>query len=373
VGGATTTFRYDGEDHQREARTGSNDEVYYYDFAGERILTYRAARPGMPAQLVHRFGTAEITTNTSGARNSTVDIVFGGHPVARVVDHDVATARTLYHGVLGNLMAVLDGSKLLRARFGYGPYGEILYTEGPEAATFDRTYEDKPRDAATGLSYFGKRYYDPVTLTWTQADPLYRVVPEIGHDEPRRMALFAYVLNSPMKYVDPDGRQPPPSPATGSASGPWIVGVMNNSIAKYESEDELDAKARQRMEDQERADRVAFAMRARNLLAKMHEAGETESARNKAIQEWSKENLDCGNRVCDLTSSHDMSHAVARTYDGQLVLQYYKSFGGIVFGTPDNFALDGPADDPTTAAVVFGVAGLVNPLSGLLLAVLSTF
>lgn len=208
--GVTMSFTYDGEDAQREAinATTGEREVYFYDHKGERIMTYRPARNGKPATLVNRIGTTEITTDTTGARSTVTDVVLGAHPVARIVDHAGATPQKLYHGVLGSLLVATDASRVMRARYGYGPYGEVLYTEGPDAAVFDRTYEDKARDKMTGLSYFGARYYDPLTLGWTQADPLYRFVPDMAYTEPRRMGLYTYSMNNPLRYVDPDGRDP---------------------------------------------------------------------------------------------------------------------------------------------------------------------
>ncbi|MCE9577121.1 MAG: hypothetical protein K8W52_28495 [Deltaproteobacteria bacterium] len=206
--GITMSFTYDGEDAQREAinTTTGEREVYYYDQTGQRILTYRPARDATPAHLVNRFGTTEITTDTAGGRTTTTDVVLGAYPVARIVDHNAGTVQRLYHGVLGSLLVTTDASNVLRARYGYGPYGEILYAAGPDAAAFDRTYEGKARDKLTGLSYFGARYYDPMTLSWTQADPRYRFVPDLAYSEPRRMGLYTYSLNNPLKYLDPDGR-----------------------------------------------------------------------------------------------------------------------------------------------------------------------
>jgi hypothetical protein len=40
------------------------------------------------------------------------------------------------------------------------------------------------------------RYYDPVSLRWTGADPLYRFVPDIGLSEPQRLNLYSFSLAS---------------------------------------------------------------------------------------------------------------------------------------------------------------------------------
>ncbi|MCL4229030.1 MAG: hypothetical protein KJZ91_31575, partial [Myxococcales bacterium] len=54
-------------------------------------------------------------------------------------------------------------------------------------------------------SYYGVRYYDNLLLGWTQADPMYRFVPDAAWDEPRRGLLYAFSLHSPLRYIDPDG------------------------------------------------------------------------------------------------------------------------------------------------------------------------
>ncbi|MCP4448194.1 MAG: hypothetical protein GY811_23080 [Myxococcales bacterium] len=57
----------------------------------------------------------------------------------------------------------------------------------------------------SGLNYYGYRYYDELSLSWTQADPLYLIAPGLGADEPRRANLYSFSLNNPVRYLDPDG------------------------------------------------------------------------------------------------------------------------------------------------------------------------
>jgi hypothetical protein len=37
------------------------------------------------------------------------------------------------------------------------------------------------------------------------ADPAYRLAPDFAYDEPQRANLYAYSLNNPMRWIDPDG------------------------------------------------------------------------------------------------------------------------------------------------------------------------
>ncbi len=73
----------------------------------------------------------------------------------------------------------------------------------------------KEADQLSRLNYYGYRYYDPLSLQWTQSDPLFRVAPDLAYDQPRRMSLYAFSLNNPVRYLDPDGRDP----ASGSPTG----------------------------------------------------------------------------------------------------------------------------------------------------------
>ena len=53
---------------------------------------------------------------------------------------------------------------------------------------------------ATGLYFYNARYYDPVLGRFIPADPL---VP--GAPNPQAFNRYSYVLNNPLKYVDPTG------------------------------------------------------------------------------------------------------------------------------------------------------------------------
>ena len=86
-------------------------------------------------------------------------------------------------------------------------FGEILAESG-NTDDFLRRFNGKEQSQLSDLSYYGYRYFDPFSLTWTQADPLYRFAPDLAYDQPRRMNLYSFSLNNPLRYVDPDGKNP---------------------------------------------------------------------------------------------------------------------------------------------------------------------
>jgi len=73
----------------------------------------------------------------------------------------------------------------------------------------------KERDAESGLDYFGARYFSGAQGRFTSPDPL-SILEEANSSEelgeylsnPQLWNKYAYSLNNPLKYVDPDGKNP---------------------------------------------------------------------------------------------------------------------------------------------------------------------
>jgi len=62
-------------------------------------------------------------------------------------------------------------------------------------------YTGKEKDA-TGLYYFGARYYDPAIGRFITRDPIKGNIMN-----PQMFNPYVYCLNNPLKYIDPDGRE----------------------------------------------------------------------------------------------------------------------------------------------------------------------
>ncbi|KPJ75395.1 MAG: hypothetical protein AMS19_13990 [Gemmatimonas sp. SG8_23] len=209
------SLTWDGEDQIREAvasdrRGGSGKntaknakspkaerEIYYYDHEGRRLLAIGADS----ARLW--FGPVETHFDSKGAvTRRYTHVTDGGGVVARI--ENGTTLEYHYTDALQNLMLVLDAAGNSSAAFLYGAFGEVVHEEGAE--THRRQFNGKENDVATGLRYYGARYYDPIALRWNSADPLYEFVPDLGLEEPQRMNRYSFSLNNPLRYYDPDGR-----------------------------------------------------------------------------------------------------------------------------------------------------------------------
>ena len=218
AGGESFSFLYDGDDSQRRAvAADGSSEIYYYDHTNSRILTVTSLPDGTVNKVRLVFGKLEVEYAGDGSVAKTVAHLSLDRPVGRVVNR--GAEQRVIHGQLGNLLAAFtpDATNLATA-FVYGPFGEILAESGDSDAFIHR-FNGKEQDELTDLSYYGYRYFDPYSLTWTQADPLYRFAPDLAWDQPRRMNLYAFSLNNPLRYLDPDGKNPgPSSPCSGCGS-----------------------------------------------------------------------------------------------------------------------------------------------------------
>src|SRR5262249_59134024 len=80
------------------------------------------------------------------------------------------------------LLAAFGLDNTLHAHFVYGAFGENLAAWERQGGDWRRRFNGKEGDQISGLNYYGYRYYDPLTLRWTSADPLYRFI----RDRPSR-------------------------------------------------------------------------------------------------------------------------------------------------------------------------------------------
>jgi len=84
-----------------------------------------------------------------------------------------------------------------------GCYGGGVYPgTGPDIAS--EKFTSKERDWETGLDYFGARYFSAAQGRFTSPDP--KVMPgDISN--PQAWNKYAYALNNPLRYIDPDGEE----------------------------------------------------------------------------------------------------------------------------------------------------------------------
>lgn len=101
-----------------------------------------------------------------------------------------------HHDMLGNSVAMTNDSGGVIMRSVFYPFGDQYSTEGVGERYL---FTGKERDA-TGLDYFGARYFEPSLGRFTGIDKM-----EGRIDEPQTWNRYTYCINNPYKYFDPDG------------------------------------------------------------------------------------------------------------------------------------------------------------------------
>lgn len=116
-----------------------------------------------------------------------------------------------YHtDAAGTPLAMTNASGAVVWKEVYRPFGEKQTLTG--TATNTKQFIGKDKDPETGLHAVGVRYMKDETGRFVSPDPVGAVDPASGKintiilKNPQRLNLYAYGLNNPYKYIDPDGR-----------------------------------------------------------------------------------------------------------------------------------------------------------------------
>ncbi len=91
-----------------------------------------------------------------------------------------------------------------RSRYLYKPFGELIRSHSTGYDLSTRKFTGQEDDELTGLLYYSARYYDPLTGQFLTPD----IIVPGGGTNPQGFNHYAYVLNNPLKYIDPTGFDP---------------------------------------------------------------------------------------------------------------------------------------------------------------------
>lgn len=183
-------------------------ETYRYDAGQQRILKTSAQKTGgsTRTQRTLYLPGLEIRTTKHGDSESEVleTVILGDvrvlHRASGKSDGGKAGGqiRYSYGNLTGSCGLEVDGEGKVITREEYYPYGgTAVWTSRSRAEADDKTvrYSGKERDA-TGLYYYGYRYYQPWAGRWLSADPAGTV---------DGMNLYRMVRNNPVALRDGNG------------------------------------------------------------------------------------------------------------------------------------------------------------------------
>ncbi|CAN5330341.1 hypothetical protein BH11ACT5_BH11ACT5_14070 [soil metagenome] len=193
-GSDTTTYDWDAEGEL----AADDDYDYVYDASGNRIV-----RDGAGGTTVYLPGGQELTidgaTVTANRHYS-----FAGLTVAMRTSNGLGAVTSLVADRDGTVVAAVPNTTWTTsslARVYSDPFGR---TRGSSDAALsgDQRFLGATRDADSGLTLLGARYYDPTVGCFLSVDPVLDV------DIPAHLHAYAYGFNNPVTYADPSGTEP---------------------------------------------------------------------------------------------------------------------------------------------------------------------
>jgi RHS repeat-associated protein len=96
----------------------------------------------------------------------------------------------------GNVTSLIDGNQSVVASYRYDPFGNIISKSGTLANANVYRFSSKEVHLASGMYYYGFRFYDPSLQRWVNRDPV---------NEAGGINLYGFLRNSPLNAVDPVG------------------------------------------------------------------------------------------------------------------------------------------------------------------------
>jgi RHS repeat-associated protein len=177
AGTGTTTFRYDpfGRRIQKSGPLGTTN--YLYD--GYNLLE----TVGSNGSLIARY-----------VEGQTVDEPFA----------ESSSAGTTYYDIdaLSSVTSLTNSSAAISNSDTYDSFGKLVASTDTNTNPF--RYTGKERDSESGLDDFEARYYSSSMGRFMQPDPLFATPLHVVN--PQRWNMYAYVVNNPTNYIDPDGK-----------------------------------------------------------------------------------------------------------------------------------------------------------------------
>ncbi len=166
--------------------TSKENSTFVYDGDGKRVKKTEA---GETILYVNKYFEKNLTTG-----ENTTYYYLGDKLVAKRTG---TTLNYIHQDHLGGTSLITGSDGSLLASTMYYPYGERLKSEGDLGT--DKLFTGQRLDN-TGLYYYGARYYDASIGRFISPDV---IVQNPGN--PQNLNRYSYVLNNPLKYVDPSG------------------------------------------------------------------------------------------------------------------------------------------------------------------------
>ncbi len=198
--GQTTTYRYDAFSRRISRSVGvSPTTLFIYD-AWNCITEYQFHHSSFNLHTSYLWGM-DLSGTMQGAglaaKASATAGGVGGLLSQRTTFNSPAVFYYPCYDGNGNVTQYLTSTGTIATSFEYDPFGRLMINTITNLYLPYR-FSTKPLDQATGLYYYGYRYYDPNTGRWPSRDPI---------EENGGINLYGFVENSGINVIDVLGLQ----------------------------------------------------------------------------------------------------------------------------------------------------------------------
>jgi RHS repeat-associated protein len=200
-------LRWDYKDQFYNTSNGTYSSFYSYDAQGNR--TRKVIDKNNIIETIYYIDGFELyRREVNGAidyERTTLNISDDEKVFVRVEKktNEPEVVRYQYDNHLGSACLELDYTGRIISYEEYHPFGTTSYRSGrseTEVSLKRYKYCGKERDEQTGFYYYGMRYYAGWLCRFVSVDPM--------ASEYYSLSPYGYCANNPIKYIDPDGRDP---------------------------------------------------------------------------------------------------------------------------------------------------------------------
>jgi RHS repeat-associated protein len=182
---STTAYKYDGSGRRVRKLVGENTR-FIYGISGELVAEFNGSTGSLQKEYVAGGGMTAVIDPSAGTRYTTSDHL--GSPRVVTNSSGSVVSRHDYKAFGEEIGSTVSGRS---TSLGYGTADGVR-----------QQFTSKERDVETGLDYFNARSYSSSQGRFVSIDPF---IGSMRLSNPQSFNRYSYVVNNPLKFIDPTG------------------------------------------------------------------------------------------------------------------------------------------------------------------------
>ncbi len=210
------SIKYNAINKVQSIKQGNQEAKFTYLPSEERIQMTLTNQQGQDSMTKYYGINYEIEINHITNTHKEFAYINSPEGLIAVICKDsnttnhssLTTPHYIHTDYLGSIIAISDQQGNITNKYAYDAWGrprnaETWSYKTAQLPIFQRGYTGHEHLAVFGLINMNYRLYDPVNARFISSDNL---IPNITNTQSYN--VYSYVLNNPLKYIDPDGHEP---------------------------------------------------------------------------------------------------------------------------------------------------------------------